>query len=161
DGLALAAEFKNVLVLRTFSKAYGLAGLRVGYAVARPRLARGLRTALTPFGVNALAQAAALAALREADAVAERCDRVVAERSRLLSALREMGWSVPESHGNFYWLAIGRHSASFAREAAGSGAMVRAFDGDGVRVSVGEIEGNDLVLRLAEDWLALERSRAL
>lgn len=161
DGLALAAEFKNLLVLRTFSKAYGLAGLRVGYAVARPRLARGLRTALTPFGVNALAQAAALAALREADAVAERCDRVVAERSRLLAALREMGWSVPESHGNFYWLAIGRHSASFAREAAGSGAMVRAFDGDGVRVSVGEIEGNDLVLRLAEDWLALERSRAL
>ncbi|PYF99038.1 histidinol-phosphate aminotransferase [Georgenia satyanarayanai] len=161
DGLALAAEFKNVLVLRTFSKAYGLAGLRVGYAVARPRLARGLRTASTPFGVNALAQAAALAALREADAVAERCERVVAERSRVLAALREMGWTVPESHGNFYWLGIGRHSASFAREAAGTGAMVRAFDGEGVRVSIGEVEGNDLVLRLAGEWLALQRSRAL
>src|SRR5699024_2689880 len=80
DGLALAAEFKNVLVLRTFSKAYGLAGLRVGYAVARPRLIRGLRAASTPFEVNALAQAAALAALREVDEVASRCDRVVAER---------------------------------------------------------------------------------
>jgi histidinol-phosphate aminotransferase len=157
DGLALAAEFKNVLVLRTFSKAYGLAGLRVGYAVARPRLARGLRTASTPFGVNALAQAAALAALREADAVAERCDTVVAERTRVLAALREMGWTVPESQGNFYWLDIARHSAAFAREAASGGAMVRAFDGDGVRVSVGEAEGNDVVLGVARDWLALVR----
>lgn len=160
DGLALAAEFKNVLVLRTFSKAYGLAGLRVGYAVARPRLARGLRTASTPFGVNALAQAAALAALREADAVAERCDRVVAERSRVLGALREMGWTVPESHGNFYWLPIGRHTAAFARHTAAGGAMVRAFDGDGVRVSIGEVEGNDVVLRLAQDWLDLVQRRS-
>ncbi|WP_413451792.1 histidinol-phosphate transaminase [Georgenia phoenicis] len=156
-GLALAAEFKNVLVLRTFSKAYGLAGLRVGYAVARPRLARSLRTASTPFGVNALAQAAALAALREADAVAERCERLVVERTRVLTALREMDWSVPETHGNFYWLEVGRHAASFAREAAGAGAMVRAFDGEGVRVSVGEPEGNDVVLRLARQWLELYR----
>lgn len=155
DGLALAAEFKNVLALRTFSKAYGLAGLRVGYAVARPRLARGLRTASTPFGVNALAQAAALAALREADVVAERCDRVVAERDRVIAALREMGWTVPESHGNFYWLGIGRHTAAFARETARGGAMVRAFDGEGVRVSIGEIEGNDAVLDVAREWREL------
>ena len=152
DGLALAREFKNVLVLRTFSKAYGLAGLRVGYAVARPRLVRGLRSASTPFGVNALAQAAALAALRESEEVAARCERIVRERTRVLAALREQGWRVPESHGNFYWLALGRRAASFAREAAASGATVRAFDGEGVRVSVGEIEGNDAVLRLAADW---------
>jgi len=152
DGLALAAEFKNVLVLRTFSKAYGLAGLRVGYAVARPRLIRGLRSASTPFGVNALAQTAALAALREADAVAHRCERIVGERSRVLGELRAMGWTVPEAQGNFYWLELGRRTASFAREAASHGAIVRAFDGEGVRVSVGEIEGNNSVLRLAEEW---------
>ncbi len=155
DGLALAAEHKNVLVLRTFSKAYGLAGLRVGYAVARPRLVRGLRSVSTPFGVNALAQVAALAALREHDDVVARCDRIVTERTRVLTALREMGWTVPESQANFYWLEIGRHAASFAREAAAAGAMVRAFDGDGVRVSVGEIEGNDAVLRLARQWQQL------
>ncbi|WP_324653432.1 histidinol-phosphate transaminase [Georgenia sp. H159] len=152
DGLALAAEFKNVLVLRTFSKAYGLAGLRVGYAVARPRLIRGLRSASTPFGVNALAQAAALTVLREAKDVAVRCERIIAERTRVLAALRETGWTVPEAQGNFYWLEVGRHAVSFAREAAASGAVVRAFDGEGVRVSVGEIEGNDSVLRLAAQW---------
>ncbi len=155
DGVALAAEFKNVLVLRTFSKAYGLAGLRVGYAVARPRLVRGLRSAATPFGVNALAQAAALAALREAEDVAVRCDRIVAERARVLAALSEVGWTVPVTQANFYWLDLGRHAAAFAREAAASGAMVRAFDGDGVRVSIGEIEGNDAVLRLVEQWSRL------
>ncbi len=153
DGLALAAEFKNVLVLRTFSKAYGLAGLRVGYAVARPRLIRGLRAASTPFGVNALGQAAALAALRETDLVRDRCDRIVQERARVVAALRAAGWTVPETQGNFYWLAVGRHAAAFARESALSGAMVRAFDGEGVRVSVGENEGNDAVIDLARQWL--------
>jgi histidinol-phosphate aminotransferase len=161
DGLALAAEFKNVLLLRTFSKAFGLAGLRVGYAVARPRLARGLRSASTPFGVNALAQAAALAALREADAVVERCRHIVAERTRVVDSLREMGWEVPATQANFYWLPLGRHAASFAREAAAAGAMVRAFDGEGVRVSIGEAEGNDIVLRLARDWLAPVSSRGV
>src|SRR5690606_33147076 len=153
DGLALAAEFKNVLVLRTFSKAYGLAGLRVGYAVARPRLIRGLRAASTPFGVNALGQAAALAALRETDLVRDRCDRIVQERARVVAELRAAGWTVPETQGNFYWLAVGRHAAAFARESALSGAMVRAFDGEGVRVSVGENEGNDAVIALARQWL--------
>ena len=156
DGLALAAEFKNVLLLRTFSKAYGLAGLRVGYAVARPRLVRGLRAAGTPFGVNSLAQAAALAALREADSVAERCRLIVAERERVVAGLRAVGWTVPQTRANFYWLPLGRRATSFAREAAVSGATVRAFEGEGVRVSVGEREGNDAVLDLATRWLVVE-----
>lgn len=152
DGLALAAEFKNVLLLRTFSKAYGLAGLRVGYAIARPRLVRGLRATATPFGVNALGQVAAQAALREADDVAARCARIVTERERVLASLREAGWQVPRTEANFYWLDLGRRSLTFAREAATSGALVRAFDGDGVRVSIGEREGNDAVLELVTRW---------
>ncbi|HLS73760.1 MAG TPA: histidinol-phosphate transaminase [Actinomycetaceae bacterium] len=152
DGLALAAEFKNVLLLRTFSKAYGLAGLRVGYAIARPRLIRGLRAAATPFGVNALGQAAAVAALREADEVATRCARIVTERERVVARLEELGQAVPRTEANFYWLDLGRRATSFAREAAASGAMVRAFDGEGVRVSIGEPEGNDAVLELVASW---------
>ena len=152
NGLALAAEFKNVLLLRTFSKAYGLAGLRVGYAIARPRLARGLRAAATPFGVNALGQVAAQAALRESDDVAARCARIVTERERVVASLREAGWQVPRTEANFYWLDLGRRALAFAREAATSGAMVRAFDGDGVRVSIGEREGNDAVLELVTRW---------
>ncbi len=81
DGLRLLAEHPNVLLLRTFSKAYGLAGLRVGFALAHPQVASAVRTASTPFGVNDLAQTAALASLAAEDALLERVRAVVAERS--------------------------------------------------------------------------------
>ncbi|MEE6281750.1 histidinol-phosphate transaminase [Georgenia sp. MJ170] len=152
DGLALLAEFKNLMLLRTFSKAYGLAGMRVGYALARPRLVRGLRSASTPFGVNALAQVAAVAALRAQQEVEAHCAEVVAERERVVDALRGQGWAVPDAQGNFYWLPLGRASGAFARESFARGAVVRPFSDEGVRVSIGEREGNDLVLDLAADW---------
>ena len=152
DGLGLLAEFKNVMLLRTFSKAYGLAGMRVGFGLARPRLVRGLRGASTPFGVNSLAQVAAAAALREQAEVGAHCAAVVEERERVVTALREQGWTLPDAQGNFYWLPLGRAADAFARESLSRGAVVRPFSGDGVRVSVGEPEGNDLVLALAEAW---------
>ncbi len=83
DGPALFAEHPNVVLLRTFSKAYGLAGLRVGYAVAHPEVAAAVRIASTPFGVNELAQTAAVASLAAEDALLERVRAVVAERERV------------------------------------------------------------------------------
>lgn len=152
DGLRLLADFKNLLLLRTFSKAYGLAGLRVGYAVARPRLVRGLRAASTPFGVSSLAQVAALAALRSLPEVREQCEEIVQERERVVGLLREQGWPVPEAQGNFYWLPLGRAAETFAHESHSRGAIVRPFADDGVRVTIGEREGNDIVLDLAAAW---------
>ncbi len=151
-GLTLLDEHPNLVLLRTFSKAYGLAGLRVGYAVARPSLVRGLRSASTPFGVNSLAQAAALAALRSPDEVREQCGHIITARDEITAALREHGWHVPDAQGNFYWLPLGDHTQSFAAEALSAGAVVRAFGDEGVRVSIGEDEGNAIVLELATQW---------
>lgn len=152
DGLTLLAEHDNLVLLRTFSKAHGLAGLRVGYAVAHPDIVGGLRAAATPFGVNALAQAAALAALRERATIAERCAEIITKRDRITQDLAGQGWQVPETQGNFYWLPLGPQSADFAEQAAARGALVRAFAEEGVRVSVGEDEANDIIAGLIAEW---------
>ncbi|MEN0128258.1 MAG: histidinol-phosphate transaminase [Brevundimonas sp.] len=153
DGLAVFADHPNVVLLRTFSKAYGLAGLRVGFAVARPRLAAGIRAASTPFGVSHPAQLAALASLRAADELLARVERVVGQRTRLIDGLRAQGWDVPDSQANFVWLPLGDASTAFAERSARDGVIVRPFAGDGVRVSVGEPEAIDLFLATAQAHL--------
>lgn len=153
DGLAVLARHPNVVLLRTFSKAYGLAGLRVGYAVARPRLAAGIRATSTPFGVSSLAQHAALASLRATPELVVRVEEIVAERSRMLDGLRAQGWDdVPDSQANFVWLPLGDRATAFAADAADAGVLVRPFAGDGVRVSVGEPEATDLLLQVTARW---------
>ncbi|KGM11557.1 histidinol-phosphate transaminase [Cellulomonas carbonis] len=150
---AVLAAYPNVVVLRTFSKAYGLAALRVGYAVTSPDIARGIRTASTPFGVNHLAQVGALASLDAEDELLERVDAVVAERTRVLAGLRAQGWTVPESQGNFVWLETGARTTEIAVEAAAAGVLVRPFAGEGIRITIGTPEADDRVLELAAGWL--------
>lgn len=152
DGPAAYAAHPNVVLVRTFSKAYGLAGLRVGYAVARPRLARAIRAASTPFGVNHLAQHAAIASLRAQGELLDRVELVVAERARMVGALREQGWELPDAQGNFVWFAFGDRSVQRAEEATAAGVLVRPFAGEGIRVSVGEPEANDALIRVAAQW---------
>ena len=94
-------------MLRTFSKAYGLAGLRVGFAVAHPPVAQALRQTAVPFGVSTVAQPAALASLAAEDALLERVDALVAERERVEAGLRAQGWPLPASQANFVWLRLG------------------------------------------------------
>lgn len=154
EGIDLASRFKNVLVLRSFSKAYGLAGLRLGYAVARPRLIRALRAVVTPFGVNALAQVAASVSLRSQEELDQRVSHLVAERQRVRQALLDQGWEVPDAQGNFVWLPLKERATAFAQQAAIGGVLVRAFDGEGVRVSIGEREANDLFVEVAGAWIA-------
>lgn len=152
DGLAVHAAHPNVVLLRTFSKAYGLAGLRLGYAVARPRLAAGIRAASTPFGVSSLAQVAGLASLRAQDELLTRVDALVAERAQLWHGLVAAGLPAVESEANFVWLALGDRTTAFAAAAAQAGVIVRPFAGDGVRISVGEPEATDLLLDVAAAW---------
>jgi histidinol-phosphate aminotransferase len=154
DGVELAQHRDNVVVLRTFSKAYGLAGLRVGYAVAPPRLATAIRTVALPFGVSTIAQAAAVASLDAEAALFERVDALVGERARVLDALRAQGWEVPDSQANFVWLPLESATTDFAAACERAGVMVRPFAGEGVRVSIGEQAGNDLFLRVAAEWLS-------
>ncbi|MGH8868750.1 MAG: histidinol-phosphate transaminase [Actinomycetes bacterium] len=149
DGLTLYPDRPNVCVLRTFSKAYGLAGLRVGFAVAHPPVADALRKCAVPFGVNALAQAAAVASLQAEDELLDRVELLVKERSRLQDGLRAQGWPVPQSEANFVWLRLGDRTTEFAQACEASGVVVRPFPGEGCRATVGEAEANALLLDVA------------
>jgi histidinol-phosphate aminotransferase len=152
DGLALLGDRPNVAVLRTFSKAYGLAGLRVGYCVAPPGIAAHVRRTQVPFSVSALAQRAAVVALGEGAEVARRASLTVAERDRVTGELRALGHEVPDSRANFVWLPLGEDSADFARHCADGKVMVRPFTGEGVRVTIGLPDENDALLALAASW---------
>jgi histidinol-phosphate aminotransferase len=153
DGLATHARHPNVVLFRTFSKAYGLAGLRVGYAVAEAEVAAALRAVSLPFGVSAVAQAAAIASLAAEAELFERVDALVAERDRVASGLLAAGWEVPEAQGNFFWFELGDRTTEFAAAADELGIVVRPFAGEGCRVSVGEVEANDRLLDLAETFV--------
>jgi len=139
----------NVVVLRTFSKAYGLAGLRVGYAVGHTHVLDAARSTAIPLSVTAAAEAAALASL---DAEAELLQRVavIAERrDRLVGRLRDAGWDVPDAQGNFVWLPVGERTLDVAAEFEEAGLVVRPFAGDGIRISVGEEEALDRIVEVA------------
>jgi histidinol-phosphate aminotransferase len=145
DGLSLLDAHPNLVVLRTFSKAYGLAGLRVGYAVASdPAVAAALRQTQVPFAVSTVAQAAALASL-EPPAAAELRDRVaavVAERAHVVAALHEIGYVVPATQANFVWLPLGDGATAFGEHCERQGVIVRPFAGHGVRVTIGTAQEN-------------------
>ncbi|MEV8509586.1 histidinol-phosphate transaminase [Actinoplanes sp. NPDC051475] len=150
DGLAAYGDRPNVVVLRTMSKAWGLAGLRVGFLVAQPEVAGAIRKVLTPFSTSLVAQAAALAALDAEDEVKRRCTIVIAERERVTEALRKLLPDVPSSQANFVWLPLGDQAAAFGAACEKRGVIVRPFQGDGVRVTIGTPEENDAFLAAAE-----------
>ncbi len=151
--LELRREHANVVVLRTFAKAYGLAGLRAGYLVAHPTVAAAVRACSLPFGVSAVAQAAAVAVLGCEGQLLERVEAIVAERERVAAALRGDGWDVPDAQGNFVWLPLGDDTARFAAAAEAAGMAVRPYAGDGVRVTVGEPPANDVFLETAREFI--------
>ena len=149
DPDAVRGEFyfdrPNVVVLRTFAKAFGLAGLRVGYCIADVRMGDALRATTLPFGVSRLAQAAAVAALESFDEAMERVQQLITERQRQLTALRELGWRVPDSQANFVWIEAGAEAVGLTERLASAGITVRPFADEGVRISIGLPEANELV----------------
>jgi histidinol-phosphate aminotransferase len=154
DCFGFVRRYPNIVVLRTFSKAYGLAGLRVGYAVGAPELITALGKAYVPFSVSSIAQAAAIASLGAADELLARTDAVVAERVRVSAALREAGYALPPSQANFVWLPLDERTADFVASAANARIIVRPYGDDGVRVTVGAPHENDAFLDFARSWMA-------
>ncbi|CAN5502407.1 histidinol-phosphate transaminase [soil metagenome] len=160
DGTTLLERYPNIVVLRTFSKAYGLAGLRIGYGIAAdPVISNAMRQTQVPFAVTQVGQAAALACL-EAEAevqLAERVAEVTAERARVISELRAVGYAVPDSQANFVWLGDGPRDAGgidgpvFAAGCEDRGVIVRAYAGSGVRVTIGSEAENDKFLSCARE----------
>ncbi|HEY2502015.1 MAG TPA: pyridoxal phosphate-dependent aminotransferase [Mycobacterium sp.] len=158
DGMApasldLVRIHSNVVVLRTFSKAYGLAGLRIGYAVGHPDLITALDKVYVPFTVSSPAQAAAIASLAAADELLARTDALVAERARVGAALRDAGFALPPTQANFVWLPLGPRTLDFVKQAADARIVVRPYGTDGVRVTIGAPDENDALLRFARDWI--------
>ncbi|WP_190020378.1 histidinol-phosphate transaminase [Streptomyces hiroshimensis] len=150
DGIEVYRDRPNVCVLRTFSKAYGLAGMRVGFAVAHEPVAAALRKTAVPFGVTQFAQDAAVASLRAEAGMRERVAALTAERERVSAALTEQGWAPEPSHANFVWLRTGGRTDDFAALCEQEGILVRAFSGEGARISLGEPAANDRFLYVAE-----------
>jgi histidinol-phosphate aminotransferase len=153
DTLATYAARANVAILRTFSKAYGLAGLRVGYAVAHEPVAQALRKTALPFGVSTIAQQAAIASLEAFEELQARVDALVGERLRVVAGLRHQGWHLPETQANFVWLPLGSDTGAFAAAAGRGGLVVRPFAGEGVRCTIAETEANDRLLGVARDFV--------
>jgi histidinol-phosphate aminotransferase len=153
DGIELYRDRPGVAVLRTFSKAYGLAGLRVGFAIAHPPVAEALRKTAVPFGVSTIAQVAAIASLAAEDELAARVEQLVKERDQMAAVLAEQGWRVPVSEANFVWLRLGARTEAFADACAAAGVVVRSYGvGEalgGVRVTVGEPEATERFLAVS------------
>lgn len=139
----------NVVMLRTFSKAYGLAGLRVGYAIGHTRVLDAARSTAIPLAVTAAAEEAALASLDAESELLHRVAVLAERRDRLVARLRETGWDVPAAQGNFVWLPAGDRALDVATAFEEAGLIVRPFAGDGIRISVGEEESLDRIVEVA------------
>ncbi len=139
----LVPEFPNVIVLRTFSKAHGLAGLRLGYGVAQAPLIEQVDKTMAPFAVNALAQAAGIAAIEAEPEIRTRVDLLLAERVRLVADLRADGHKLPDPHGNFVWLPFGERTGEIHLGLERRGVVTRPFADEGIRVTIGSPDEND------------------
>ncbi|MDM4762316.1 histidinol-phosphate transaminase [Galbitalea sp. SE-J8] len=140
----------NLVLLRTFSKAYGLAGLRVGYAVGPAYVMDAARAVAIPLSVIDAAQKAAIVSLDHEDELLERVTHLGALRDEIWQALVAQGWNSPRPHGNFIWLPTDERTLEAAEVFARHGIVVRAL-GEGVRISIGEREAVDNLLAAAAE----------
>jgi histidinol-phosphate aminotransferase len=159
DSIALLKRHPNLVLLRTFSKVYGLCGLRVGYALCSEDFRIGVDRVRQPFTVNMLAQAAAAEAILHQDEVARRVERTAIERLFVQDELEERGLDVTESHANFSWVSLGdRDEAAVMSGLSERGVIVRAGTALGeegrLRVTYGTRHENERFLSALDEVLA-------
>jgi histidinol-phosphate aminotransferase len=153
DGIATLKAHSNVGVLRTFSKAFGLAGLRVGYFIGPKNIADAVRKTAVPFGVSNIAQVAAVASLEHEAELFSRVEEVIAERTWFESELTKLGFNLPRSQANFVWIPLGERTEEFALRSEGIAVSIRPFAGEGVRISIGERQALERVIELAGEFV--------
>ena len=154
DGLALVKQFSNVGLLRTFSKAYGLAGLRVGYFVGPENVAEAVRKTAVPFGVSQIAQVAAVASLDHQNELFTRVQELVELREWFEAELNSIGFVLPKSQANFVWIPLGARTLEFSQACNAKALAVRAFPNEGVRISIGERDALERTLEVLKDFVA-------
>lgn len=150
DSAKLFRQYRNLLVMRTFSKVYGMAGMRIGYGMAHENIVRIMNKLRTPFNVSGVSQAAALAALDDTKHVELSIATNAAERARLFSGLTKLGLRAVRSHANFIFVDIGPEANELCDELLHEGVIVRPLGWMGfpeaIRISVGIAEENDKLL---------------
>ena len=158
DSVQLFREHKNLLIMRTFSKVYGLAGLRVGYAIGDTPVLEAMNRLRTPFNLTGVSQAAALAALDDAEHVNRSIKENASERDRLTKGMIELGLRPVRSHSNFIFIDIGPEAQELCDELLHEGVIVRPLGWMGfpeaMRVSVGVAQENDKFLAVMSRLLA-------
>ena len=159
-GPELLATYPNLVVLRTFSKAYGLAGLRVGYALGAEYVLDAARASAIPLSVIEPAQRAAIVSIEHQAELLERVAGLAVLRDEIWAALVEQGWDVPRPHGNFVWLPAGEHTAWAGEVFSEHGIVVRALAPDGVRISIGEHESVEKLLKASQEVVRKLRTPA-
>lgn len=151
SGRSLLARYPNLVLLRTFSKAYGLAGLRVGYALGPVPILDAARSTAIPLSVTAQASAAAIASLAVEADLLQRVRVIAGRRDEAWQELTDQGWSIPKPQGNFLWLPTNDATTDVADRLLGAGLVVRPFHPDGIRISIGEAEAVDKLLRICAE----------
>lgn len=156
DGIALQRAHDNLVVLRTFSKAHGLAGLRVGYAVGDPAVLRGADMAGVPLSQTALASAAAIAALEHVGETFARIEALADQRDALWQRLVDAGVAVPRPYGNFFWIPSSPGQEDAIHDILDANRIVAKVFTDGTRISVGEPAADEHILAAATAIQALQ-----
>lgn len=147
----LALDNEHVIVLRTFSKAFGLAALRIGYAIGHPDVVGYVDRVGAPFSVTAHGEAAAIASLQAADELRQRIDEIVAERRRVIEAIRATGTPCLDSETNFVFLPVGAAAEAVATQLEHLGVITRPIAGIGLRVTIGTVHDNNRFLAAIAD----------
>lgn len=151
-GMKTMKAHSNVGVLRTFSKAYGLAGLRVGYFAGPTHIAEAVRKTAVPFGVSNIAQEAAVASLEHEAELFDRVKQIILDRQWFEDELAAIGFDTPPSQANFVWLPLGARTDEFTKACEGIAVAIRPFSGEGVRISIGEREAMQRVIEAAKPF---------
>lgn len=155
-GESVLAEHPQLILLRTFSKAYGLAGLRIGYAVGDERILNAARAVGIPLAMTETSRVAAEASLAAEPQLLDRINELAVRREALSVGLRELGFEVTPSEANFVWLPLGDRSQAFTDTLAEDGLIVRPFGNFGVRISVGEPESIPRIIAAASRFSAAQ-----
>lgn len=142
DSMAYVKQGRNVIVLRTFSKIYGLAGLRIGYGVATAEITNFLNRVRPPFNANSLAQRAARAALGDEEHVAQSRAVNEAGMEQVVKGLFSLGFAPIPSEANFVYVDVGRDGRAVFEALLGEGIIIRHIEGPMVRVTIGLEEEN-------------------
>lgn len=148
SAVSLIGDFPNLVVLRTFSKAFGLAGLRVGYGVGSRETVSAMRKVQLPFSVNELAERAALAALAHMAGVQQRVGQICEARASLVSQLRGIGFELPDSYGNFVWVPESP-GVDLVTKCEEVGVIGRRWSEEGGRFTVGTEAENERLVSVA------------